>query len=589
VIDMMNGFDPDKMKNELEKNTNNFRFTRGDILNKITNKYLEQKRKDEAKNFSAEAAAFLLIVDGDSFPGYFQPIAVFANEKTFPSYDFFSADVLKYFKERAKTTKNPIIASRFADVVWDFCKDIEMARIAIDSYIEAVKIFKKNLWGIEYARDLTRAAHLASMINDPKYIERTKAFSLTQMNELDEEKDYRFCIDIAHAISSSKIQLNSSEQETVKNILNRGMEYYKKSHKKEDSKLGPTEGPNEHLYRSLNDSLIALIKTKKVNDLDVKKVMMKIAESHESQGDEAFDGGNPLAALFFYLRAEKKYGELGHIDERDHVRVKLRKAGLLSEEEMKKISVEVPVDKEQLEAFIAPLIKIDIGATLELISRSPQFVPSTKDAVKRVEELKKDYPLQYLIPRVHLDQGHVIDQSFSLDKLEKQSFIDQLILDISVGNYFLDYLFTKLENSGKLKTSDFLKHFKKWGYCKDKNLVFLEHGLNHYFAQNYVSALHILIFQFEDMLRNLLEAADEPISEPGQIYILKSLLDNDVFKIAAGDDLQRYYAIVLREQNGLNYRNKIAHGLMNPTDMNKSVTIRVIHVLLSLTRFQIKK
>lgn len=588
-IDLTNNFDPDKMRAELEDKVNNYRFTRGDILNKIASMYKEQERGDESDNITAEAAAFLLTERGDTFPGYFQPRAVFADENTLPPYDFFSDDILNYLKKRANRTKNSIIASRFADVVWDFSRDIEMARLAIDAYIDTVKIFKKNLWGVEYARDITRAIQLASMINDSKFIEKIKDFSLNCLSELDKEDDYRFCIDIANAISSSKIQLNSNEQENVKEILFRGVDYYKKTHKKEDKKLGPTETPNEHLSRSLNNSLITLVKSRKIKDIDPQKIKFEIAKSHEAQGDEAFKGGNPLAAMFFYLRAEKSYDELGTKKERDAIRVKIRKAGLENEKELKVIPLKFSVDHTKLEDFIAPILKIDIKSTLELISCSSQFIPSVKDATKRVQDLKKEFPLVHIVPRINLDQGYVIDQIFPLDDIEKQSIIEQLMLDVTIGNAFIDYLFARLEKSGKIKTSDFLEHFQKWGYCKEKNLTLLEKGLNHYFAQDYISSLHILIFQFEDLLRNLLEKTGEPISKPGQVFILKSLLSNEALKAAAGVDLIRYYEIVLRERNGFNYRNKIAHGLMDPNEMNRIITLRIIHLLLTLTRFQIKK
>lgn len=584
---MSNNFNPDEMKENLENKVDNYRFTRGEILNKIADKYKEQGQEDEAYNIRAEAAAFLLIEQGDTFPGYFQPLAVFADETTLPPYEYFSKDILDYLKNRAKSTKNSIISSRFADVVWDFAKDVEMARLAIDKHVDAVKIFKKNLWGVEYARDIARAIQIASMINDEKYIDQTKNFSLHQLIELDKEEDYRFCIDIANAISSSKIQLTSKEQVIVKKILFNGVEYYKKPHKKDENKLGPTEGPNEHLSRSLNNSIIVLSKSKKISEIDGKKIDKEIAKSHENQGDEAFKGGNSLASLFFYIRAEKKYNELGLIKERDDVRVKIRKAGVKSEEKMEEITEPISIKEEQLEIYISPLLKIDVKSTLRAISLSSQFIPSEKDAINRVKELKEEYPLISIIPRIHLDQGHVIDQIIPIGEIEKQSVIDQIKLDVSIGNNFLVYLFDKLEKETKINTDDFIEHFKIGGYCKEKNLTFLEIGFNHYFKKDYISALHVLVIQFEDILRNLLEAAGEPISRPGDIFTLGTLLYNRVFTASAGVDLSRYYHIVLREPTGLNYRNKIAHGQMEPNDMNRIITVRIIHLLLTLTRFQI--
>jgi hypothetical protein len=45
---------------------------------------------------------------------------------------------------------------------------------------------------------------------------------------------------------------------------------------------------------------------------------------------------------------------------------------------------------------------------------------------------------------------------------------------------------------------------------KPRNLEPLKRGFKHYFQGDFIAALHILVPQFEDILRALLEAADVP-------------------------------------------------------------------------------
>lgn len=163
-------------------------------------------------------------------------------------------------------------------------------------------------------------------------------------------------------------------------------------------------------------------------------------------------------------------------------------------------------------------------------------------------------------------------------------------MEIKVGSVFRGYLFNKLKKDYGLNKDSLTAHFRRWGLCKPRNLTLLEKGFEHYFQGDYVSSLHILVPQFEDILRNILDAAGRSISIPEHgVATLRSLLSDAGFITVAGMNLKRYYELVLSDPPGLNLRNDIAHGLLEPNVMDKSTVELILHLLLTLTRFRIEE
>jgi hypothetical protein len=582
---------PDDLLRELEDNTTKFRYDRFERLEEIAKRYEELGDQSKANDVRNEVAAFMLITSGRSFPGYFQPLAVFTNEATLPSRDFFTSERLSYLANRARSTKNPIVASRFADVVWDLSlkKDPNMARIAIDRYLQAASTYRKNNWDLEFAEAIKRAAVLGCLIRDSDRLMNIKDSILSHMTELDGRQDYRFCLDLAEAIAKSRfMELTEGEWQHVLDILDRAITYFREQHPSRKDSLGPVNGPNEHFVRSFYEIKSSL--RTRVPWIRAEDQMLAIAESYEREGDEAQRSGNPIAALSFYMQSEKMFGDLGRTDDRDRLRVKLTKAGYPAEAQMREITTEFRIERSKIDEYVRPLIGDTLEDTLQRIAAAPHFAPNLEQSEKTVEELRHNFPLQFIIPRIVLDDEHIVGLFTSEDELRGLALTRELLRRIKISNLFITHLFDILKRDHSLGPGSLTTHFRKWGVCRPRNLEFLERGLEHYFREDYVAALHILVPQFEDILRALLEATERPIYSPSHgVFMLPSLLRDAALNSAAGPDLIRYYQIILVDQCGLNLRNDLAHGLLEPSDMTRQVADQIIYLLLTLTRFVVKR
>jgi hypothetical protein len=117
-------------------------------------------------------------------------------------------------------------------------------------------------------------------------------------------------------------------------------------------------------------------------------------------------------------------------------------------------------------------------------------------------------------------------------------------------------------------------------------------GIERFFARDYVSALHILVPQFESCLRRMFAQAGFPTTtiKSGETQHEESFtrfLGRPDVKAALGPDIHKYIEFVMVNQKGLNLRNEVAHGLIKPSDCSENNVQIVIHLFLMLTLYRI--
>src|SRR5215208_770987 len=579
---------PQDILQELENDVTNRHYGRADVLHEVATGYERAGDEEKAGNLRAEAATFALSTRqrGRVFPGYYQPWYVSSEGHTVPDKAFFDGDTLDHLSARARVISNPIHAARFADVVWDLAspKDPAMARLAVTKYVECIDLYRTNGWGTYFGDAIKRAAALAAMVRDVELLALVKERVLRYMRELDSSREYRFCQDLATVLAEvPRIELDSTEWQEVVAIVDRAATYYQAEHPERRGSFGPVDGPREKLVRSFHEKRIALANRSGLIDADTERAA--IAESYEREGDLQLKGDNALAAVVFYLQAEQAFKDLGMSGDMYRARVKLRDAGLRSEQQMETFSVEVPIETSELECYFEPLLGDDLPDTLERIANSSHFIPDLDETQQSAERDHETYLGHRLFGRISFSGEYTVARDESDEELRKAMLKDHLLNHIQVATVFRTYLFDKMRERYEFNADTLIDYFRGWGICKPRNLMLMKRGFERYFADDCISALHILVPQFEDTLRSLLGAANRPIARPLHgTATLGALLDDTAFKRTDDENLHHYYELVMLE-DGLNLRNGVAHGLIEPEAMTQSAVELVMHLLLTLTGF----
>ncbi len=444
---------PQYILQELENDVTNRHYDRANVLHEVAAGYERAGDEEKAARLRTEAAAFALSTRQRErvFPGYYQPWYVSSEGHTMPDKAFFDEDALRHLSERARVVSNPIHAARFADVVWDLAspKDPAMARLAVRKYVECVDLYRTNGWGIDFGDAIKRAAALAAMVRDAELLALVKKLVLRHMRELDSSREYRFCQDLATVLRDvPRIDLDDAEWQEIVDILDRAAAYYQAERPERKGSFGPVDGPREVLVRSFHEKRIALASRTGLIDAETERAA--IAESYEREGDLRLQEDNPLAAVAFYLQAEQAYKDLGMSGDMDRVRVKLRDAGLRSEQQMETISVEVPMETSEIEGYIEPLLGDDLPDTLERIASSSHFIPDNDEVQQSAERDHGTYIGHRLFARISFSGEYTVAHDESDEELREAMLRDHLLNHIQVAGI------TNTVPSGNLATKSTL-------------------------------------------------------------------------------------------------------------------------------------
>jgi hypothetical protein len=111
--------------------------------------------------------------------------------------------------------------------------------------------------------------------------------------------------------------------------------------------------------------------------------------------------------------------------------------------------------------------------------------------------------------------------------------------------------------------------------------------LNAYFCEDYLVAIHLLIPQIEEAIRNLIEYSGGNVLKPSrnggyQLRTFDDLLRDDLIERGLGENFANYFRILFTDQRGWNLRNEVCHGMANPNRFDAQTADRVIHGLLCL-------
>ena len=147
----------------------------------------------------------------------------------------------------------------------------------------------------------------------------------------------------------------------------------------------------------------------------------------------------------------------------------------------------------------------------------------------------------------------------------------------------------------------FQESINQKGFDKEQILKFIENspiintdrfeiisrGLEAYSINDFVVAIHLLVPQIEESIRNIVEFSGGNVLKPSRSggYHLRTfdeILRDDITKEALGEDFADYFRILFTDQRGWNIRNNVCHGMASPNMFNYQTSDRVIHALLCL-------
>lgn len=309
---------------------------------------------------------------------------------------------------------------------------------------------------------------------------------------------------------------------------------------------------------------------KKLNNTQKKKE----ADSLKAQALEAAKNDEFLGASFFAAQALKLYGEAGNKTGVAELKKLVIEYNKKAEANMQEHEFSIELDEKtrnEIQELIKSLTKADkLTDNLERISKSQAVIPNFATAQKNAKEI---VPVTaQLVTHMGIGaDGHLA----SFDDFENDWLRDHYGFQMDFSIKLLNSVFSELITKGQLNEKNIMDTVIAKGIFHAEYLLKLQIALERRFADDYFSAVHILVPLVENTFISLskLVGLDTFTYNGKSISTRNSNFSLDMLKSKEYQDMWGEYfcymlSFFLLEPNAYRFRHKVAHGEITVSECN---------------------
>jgi lysyl-tRNA synthetase class 1 len=521
---------------------------------------------------------------GDTAPWgtHFGPMVTFKTDagefRYQPDLANLDAEIIAYWSERAATVRHPILAARYADLAWDLGAKVGGAKVsrdwagaASDAYIAAAALPGREF--VLAIQDAVRGLGLAVQIRDDARIAASKAQLLTLHAQGVAAGDCRLePFDVL--TNERKLKLDPAVREQLVADLEALL-----------ARFADTTGTYFEPH-SANDVAKRLVKQygKAGLKAEARRVYLVIAKAFEHFASL----GSAMLASGLLQTCMEAYRLAGERAEAERIRRLMAEKVRESHAEMREHRAEFTVTFEEQEAFLAQVIGDNPGKTF--MNLAVQLMLRRKSLDAQLEEQAKNSPLMAAISQSIISDDRVVATVGSVEDDPFGRVIRQASFMFDFSTPWLGWAMSKAIEVHSLTAVEFAIFINRGDLFGDGQL--LASGLEAWFAQDYVKAIHVLVPQVELGLRSLAGLKGQPTTKTSVKYggaqmavTMGDILYSPTYVAAlgtAGPDLAVHFATLYADPRGKNVRNELAHGLLTAEDASEGLLLWVVHSLLML-------
>lgn len=504
-----------------------------------------------------------------------------------------------YYRERIQNTPNPVRKARYGDLVWIILKQqsdpdhYQNGIEAAEAYLAQVPICVDQRTHIELADGLDRAAEIAILLNNQDLAARVVDSIFDTLQLFDDATRSRWVRNLGYTllyVDSKFSDLVTPERwQQIKGFCDDGIAYY-------------TTGENRNLYLAPDLMELATLISEKIGDdeaawgnqIQIAEFFVEEARRLENEGTR----GSKLNAYKFMENAMHFYLRLLSLapndEEKQRVQEKIeetkrevRRLIRLGQEEMVPIGASFQLSQKEIDEMMAPLLVVELEQVLEQLRSMPDLLLEVDQIRRRANEASEKYLYSRLFGNVSLRDGRKVDET-QPDEDETAQFLNHLNIWFQVHSQILDIVLHRLREEGRFTFDSFMVHFRQWELLDETDVPFIEVGLERYFADDFISALHVLTPRIEHILKSAFEQAGlPPVAVPNQRQIREQtfgdFLRREEVKQALGDNIWHYLYYLLVDERSLNIRNDVAHGWIAAPACDRLQTQMILFTILLLT------
>ena len=254
------------------------------------------------------------------------------------------------------------------------------------------------------------------------------------------------------------------------------------------------------------------------------------------------------------------------------------------------------ITQAEIEGFFNAYKKVKPDITLEeylvIIATHKNIRFSLESARKEVEKYKTEFPLMAIMPRRLIANDNTVHSTNTHESQNEILLCDQWNNFRAVLGAYLHHYFRHLFDNLGLTAERLAEFLAQQEFLKPKKSI-IQTAMRLWASGDYLSFIHLIVPHLEDILRSFLVPLNEPTtSTQSGVYReidLGQVLDNPKMAQVFREDLIYSLKMLLVDVRGTNLRNRVGHGIINPSECNPAIAALLLHVLIILGSFNTKK
>ncbi|MDU4471463.1 MAG: DUF4209 domain-containing protein [Clostridium perfringens] len=513
----------------------------------------------------------------------------YTNGYKYPDIDSFEEERIEFYDKCLKHEININKKIRYLDYLVDYgakSNKYVYACQLIDLLIENNKIedYNDDTECLNYISKLSRAVNISTSYGMNEKISILESNINDIISKFVEVKSYRWILEISEQFrylcyNKKNKRISQDSINSLIEILEICKEFYK-------------EEKNINLHQSFCYEFYEWIKREDSSDSRIKQVLLEIGQSFEDEAE--YQGGREeksnLVKAHFLECAVNHYANIGARDKVYNLKVKIKEAYRLAKDEVKEYEYNLDIpnfDKfeEEAERFIFD----DIDSAFEVFSRVSiyNFIPKIEKIINMAKD-RQENSLMNLVGISKISNDRKVFDANSEDEREKYFLFEQYNIWLQLMfSIMYDKIWIKLKQQG-LNCEMIVDRITGWECMSETDADIIKVGIERYFNEDFISAIHILVPKFESCFREFFSWGGYPTtsikkSATQHEQTFNEFLENDFVKENIDSDTLFLIKYVMVENLGFNLRNDIAHGLAGADKFSKNIANIVLWLYFILT------
>ncbi len=306
---------------------------------------------------------------------------------------------------------------------------------------------------------------------------------------------------------------------------------------------------------------------------------------------EAEEKQELLRAAFLYKSALEKACELQDSQKIQELKHKVKELNKKSSDEYQTAEFRTEISKEEVEREVNHFLsEPSLEAILTKLTKV-RFFPKFSEIEKSAQETM---PISYRFVTVNTtdEDGNLVRGGED----GEYTWLMQMY-GLSIGVHLklrllniLRELMRTTDQKKNLNEKSLMKYLQQSNILEAPNLPLVKIGIKRYFEEDYISAIHILIPQFENVFLRFSEKAGIDVlrlNQEGGISTQLKTLNSHLLKRKElmkvwSEDFCRFLDYVLFNPLGYDLRNKVAHGEIRESDCNFATVTVILFIFIFL-------